>query len=205
MIQFAWLIPALPLLSFISLLAMRKTSHKIANSIALLLSGLTFVLSIVVFIETMEQSGYSQVWSWLTIGSIDISFGVLLNPLNSVMLILVAFISFLIHLYSVGYMKGDKRINVYFAYLALFTSAMLGLVISPNLLQFYMFWELVGLGSFLLIGFYFYKNSAKQAAKKAFIVTRIGDMGLLIGLILLFWQTGSLQFSEIFASISSGC
>src|SRR5690606_3021559 len=91
-----------------------------------------------------------------------------------------------------------------FAYLALFTSAMLGLVISPNLLQFYMFWELVGLGSFLLIGFYFYKNSAKKAAKKAFIMTRIGDMGLLIGLILLFWQTGSLQFSEIFASISSG-
>jgi NADH-quinone oxidoreductase subunit L len=204
MVNIAWLIPVLPLLSFICLLFLRKVHGQISGWLGTIITGISFVLSAFVFIEVVQNGGYSAEWTWVYIGSINISFGILINSLNSLMLILVAFISFLIHLYSIGYMKGDKRISVYFAYLALFTSAMLGLVISSNLLQFYMFWELVGLGSFLLIGFYFYKNSAKQAAKKAFIVTRIGDMGLLVGLILLFWQTGTLDFMEIYAAIDSG-
>ena len=91
-----------------------------------------------------------------------------------------------------------------YAYLGLFTFAMLGLVISPNLLQTYIFWELVGVGSFLLIGFYFYKEEAKAAAKKAFIMTRIGDIGLLIGMILLFWQTKSFEYNAIFQAIEDG-
>ena len=120
------------------------------------------------------------------------------------MLVIVSLVSFLVHTYSAGYMKGDDRFSVYYAYLGLFTFAMLGLVLSPNLLQTYIFWELVGVGSFLLIGFYFYKEEAKQAAKKAFIMTRIGDVGLLIGMILLFWQVGSFEYDEIFQAVSDG-
>ena len=120
------------------------------------------------------------------------------------MLVIVSLVSFLVHTYSAGYMKGDDRFSVYYAYLGLFTFAMLGLVLSPNLLQTYIFWELVGVGSFLLIGFYFYKEEAKAAAKKAFIMTRIGDVGLLIGMILLFWQVGSFEYDEIFQAVSDG-
>ncbi len=204
MIYLAWLIPVVPFVSFLCLLWMRKAARSLASWFAVAASAITFGLTLAVFFASFQQGTFTQEWSWLTIGSIDITFGVLLNPLNSLMLLLVSFISFLIHVYSMGYMKGDSRISVYYGYLGLFTSAMLGLVLSPNLLQFYMFWELVGLGSFLLIGFYFYKNSAKQAAKKAFIMTRIGDVGLLIGLILLFWQTNSLRFTDIYTSITAG-
>jgi NADH-quinone oxidoreductase subunit L len=116
----------------------------------------------------------------------------------------VSLVSLLVHTYSKGYMHGDERIAVFFAYLGLFTFAMLGLVLSPNLLQTYIFWELVGLGSFLLIGFYFYKEEAKAAAKKAFIMTRIGDVGLFVGMILLFWQVGSFEYDDIFRAVEEG-
>ncbi|MRG86183.1 NADH-quinone oxidoreductase subunit L [Salinibacillus xinjiangensis] len=204
MIEFAWLIPALPLLTFLLLIVLREKLKKASGYVAVLISGITFIVATLVFLQLIDVGNFLMEWSWLTIGSIDISFGILLNPLNGLMLLLVAFISFLIHMYSLGYMDGDQRFSTFFAYLSLFTSAMLGLVMSPNLLQFYMFWELVGLGSFLLIGFYFYKNSAKQAAKKAFIMTRIGDVGLLIGLILLFWQTNSLRFVDIYQAVTNG-
>ena len=120
------------------------------------------------------------------------------------MLVIVSLVSLLVHIYSIGYMHGDGRVPIFFAYLGLFTFAMLGLVVSPNLLQLYIFWELVGLGSFLLIGFYFYKDAARHAAKKAFIMTRIGDIGLLIGIILLFWKTGSFEYGAIFSAVQNG-
>ncbi|QHS23549.1 NADH-quinone oxidoreductase subunit L [Virgibacillus sp. MSP4-1] len=204
MIEFAWLIPVIPLLTFFLLIVFRDKMKNTGGHIAVLSSALAFLLAALVFIQLLDTGTALQEWTWLVIGSTQISFGTLLNPLNGLMLILVAFISLCIHIYSLGYMENEKRLTTFFAYLSLFTAAMLGLVISPNLLQFYMFWELVGLGSFLLIGFYFYKNRAKEAAKKAFIMTRIGDMGLLIGLILIFWQTGSLQFDAIFSAISDG-
>ncbi|MBB6453973.1 NADH-quinone oxidoreductase subunit L [Salirhabdus euzebyi] len=204
MIDYAWLVPVIPFLSFFILILFRTKMQKTSGLVATIFSGLTLIYAIVIFGQLIKRQTYLAEWQWLTIGTVDISFGVLLNPLNGLMLLLVAFVSFLIHLYSIGYMDGDKRTSVFFAYLGLFTAAMLGLVMSPNLLQFYMFWELVGLGSFLLIGFYFYKNSAKKAAKKAFIMTRIGDMGLLIGLILLFWQTNSFRFADISEVILAG-
>ncbi|WP_417159716.1 proton-conducting transporter membrane subunit, partial [Streptococcus pneumoniae] len=126
----------------------------------------------------------------LRAGDIDISFGFEVTALGALMLFIVTLVSLLVHVYSKGYMKGEERLPTFYAYLGLFTFAMLGLVISPNLLQLYIFWELVGLGSFLLIGFYFFKEEAKAAAKKAFIMTRIGDVGLFIGMILIFWHAG---------------
>ncbi len=142
--------------------------------------------------------------NWLTIGEVHLTAGFEVNQLNALMLFIVSLVSFLVHTYSKGYMQGDERFHVFYAYLGLFTFAMLGLVISPNILQTYIFWELVGVGSFLLIGFYFYKEEAKAAAKKAFIMTRIGDVGLFIGMILLFWQTQSFEYSEIFKAVEAG-
>lgn len=140
----------------------------------------------------------------MKIGETELTVGFEVNQLNALMLVIVSLVSVLVHTYSAGYMKGDDRFHIYYAYLGLFTFAMLGLVLSPNLLQTYIFWELVGLGSFLLIGFYFYKEEAREAAKKAFIMTRIGDVGLLIGMILLFWQVGSFEYEAIFHAVETG-
>ncbi len=133
-----------------------------------------------------------------------ISVGLEVNPLNALMLVIVTLVSFLVHMYSMGYMANDERYATFFSYLGLFTFSMTGLVLSPNLLQLYMFWELVGVCSFLLVGFYFYKPEARAAAKKAFIMTRIGDVGLLVAIFLLFWQTGSFELDVIFQAAQAG-
>lgn len=201
MISFAWLIPLFPLISFMVLILSGKKLKNASGYLAILLTGISFLLTIGVLLDLRTITEFEVIWPWLTVGEIEFQAGALINPLNGLMLFVVSFVSLLIHIYSLGYMGEDDRKSSYFAYLSLFTFAMLGLVMSPNLLQFYMFWELVGLGSFLLIGFYLYKESAKKAARKAFIMTRIGDAGLLIGLILLFWQTKTLSFLEIFQAI----
>lgn len=201
MISFAWLIPLFPLLSFLVLILSGKKLKTVSGYLASLLTGISFIFTLGVIADLRSVTEYEATWTWLTIGTTDIQAGVWLNPLNGLMLFIVSFVSLLVHIYSLGYMGENDRRATYFAYLGLFTFAMLGLVMSPNLIQFYMFWELVGLGSFLLIGFYLYKESAKRAARKAFIMTRIGDAGLLVGLILIFWQTGSLSFTEIFQAV----
>ena len=200
----AWLIPLFPLVSFIFLLLFGKRLKEASAFVGILLTLASLVYSILVLIERLAEPTYKAETVWLTIGDLQLTAGFEVNQLNALMLVIVSLVSFLVHTYSKGYMHGDERIPVFYAYLGLFTFAMLGLVLSPNLLQTYIFWELVGVGSFLLIGFYFYKESAKAAAKKAFIMTRIGDVGLLIGMILLFWQTGSFEYDEIFAAVEEG-
>ncbi|MGC4377394.1 NADH-quinone oxidoreductase subunit L [Fictibacillus sp. Mic-4] len=203
MMQYAWLIPLMPLLSFILLLLLGKKLKEASAYVGILLTAVPLVMSFIVFFGQWGGESYKAEGTWLTIGHAVITFGIEINPLNSLMLVIVSLVSFLVHLYSKGYMHGDERVPVFFAYLGLFTFAMLGLVMSPNLLQLYMFWELVGLGSFLLIGYYYFKPEARQAAKKAFIMTRIGDVGLFIGMILLFWQVGSFEFDDIFKAVAS--
>lgn len=166
--------------------------------------GVSFVYSLIVIFERFTQPTYKAELTWLSIGDVQLTAGFEVNQLNALMLVIVSLVSLLVHTYSKGYMHDDERFHVFYAYLGLFTFAMLGLVLSPNLLQTYIFWELVGVGSFLLIGFYFYKEDAKKAAKKAFIMTRIGDVGLFIGMILLFWQVGSFEYDEIFAAVEEG-
>src|SRR5690606_33860642 len=117
-------------------------------------------------------------------GDYSLTMGFEINNLNALMMIVVSLVSLLVNLYSKGYMQGDERISVFFGYVQLFTFAMLGVVMSENILQLYIFWELVGLGSFLLIGFWYFKPEAKAAAKKAFIITRIGDVGLFLAILL---------------------
>lgn len=200
----AWIIPLFPLLSFLLLIFFGKRLKAASAYIGILLSLASLVYSLWVLFERFSLPTHKAETVWLTIGEMQLTAGFEVNQLNALMLVIVSLVSFLVHTYSKGYMHGDERLSVYYAYLGLFTFAMLGLVLSPNLLQTYIFWELVGLGSFLLIGFYFYKEEAKKAAKKAFIMTRIGDVGLLIGMILLFWQVGSFEYDEIFAAVEAG-
>ena len=204
MMEFVWVIPLVPLLSFILLMLFGQRMRHLSAYIGTGLLALTFLGAALIMTERIDSPTYRASFEWLKVGDFRLTAGVEVNQLNALMLVIVSLVSVLVHIYSIGYMKGDGRIATFYAYLGLFTFAMLGLVMSPNLIQLYMFWELVGLGSFLLIGFYFYKESARDAAKKAFIMTRIGDVGLLIGIILLFWQTGTFEINAIFAEVTSG-
>ncbi|MEH7273128.1 NADH-quinone oxidoreductase subunit L [Neobacillus vireti] len=204
MMENAWIIPLFPLLSFLILLLFGKRLRDASAYVGILATLAALVYSLLVLFERFTQPTFKTSTEWLRIGDISLTAGFEVNQLNALMLVIVSLVSFLVHTYSKGYMHGDERFPVFYAYLGLFTFAMLGLVISPNLLQTYIFWELVGVGSFLLIGFYFNKEEAKAAAKKAFIMTRIGDVGLLIGMILLFWETKSFEYSEIFRAVEAG-
>jgi len=136
-------------------------------------------MAVFAVVESVGGNRVHVAFEWLNIGDGVLTMGFQVDALNAMMLFVVSLVSFLVHVYSRGYMEGDERFHVFYAYLALFTFSMLALVISPNFLQLYIFWELVGLCSFLLVGFWYHKPEAKAAAKKAFIVTRIGDVGCL--------------------------
>lgn len=196
---------AAPLLAFIILVLGRTTFQRtVASTISLIASFLSLAISswlcFRAFIFQQQLAGSNHLW--FSVGEQNVYYGFTLEPLQLIMLFLVSLVSFFVQLYSVEYMKEDSRIPVYFGYLSFFTFSMLGLVLSPNLLQIYFFWELVGVSSFLLIGFWYYKEEAKQAARKAFIITRIGDVGLFIALGLLFWQVGSFELQTIFHAVS---
>ena len=204
MIDYAWLIPLFPLVSFLLLIIFGKKIREGSSVLSIFFVFLSFIFAVLVLIERFSEASVKHKWVWLRTGDIDISFGFEVTALGALMLFIVTLVSLLVHVYSKGYMKGEERLPTFYAYLGLFTFAMLGLVISPNLLQLYIFWELVGLGSFLLIGFYFFKEEAKAAAKKAFIMTRIGDVGLFIGMILIFWHAGSFEYDAIFRAVHTG-
>ncbi len=199
-------IPLFPLIAFLLLTLGRKVWSKGASaSIGIIATALSFLLSLPVLWESIA-GGKTIVWKipWFHIDQKVVYFGIDAGPLNVLMLVIVSGVSFLVHLYSWGYMKNDERLNAFYAYLTLFTFSMLGLVIASNLLEIYIFWELVGVCSFLLIGFWYFKPEAKAAARKAFIVTRIGDIGLFIAISLLFWQVGSFELSDLKAAVANG-
>ncbi len=187
----------LPLLAFLlqAILSKRAKSGNIAL-IAIILS--TLLSGVFVFAEIWKGIPRSVTYPWFTIGISTFTVGVLLNNLTVLMQFLVCIIALPVHIYSKAYMKGDQGIHRYWMYLSLFCFAMLGLSISKNLFMMYIFWELVGFASYLLIGFWFSKESAVQANKKAFIVNRIGDLGFLIGIAILFSVYGTLDLVELF-------
>ena len=147
--------------------------------------GVCFFLSLIV-IFNLNSASSTLVFDWINIGEVDLSFSFMIDPLTSIMLVVVSGISFLVQIYSIGYMHGDKSFSRYFSFMALFTGSMLGLVMSRNILQIFIFWELVGVSSYLLIGFWHERKAAAVAAKKAFIMTRLGDFGFLFSIIYLF-------------------
>ncbi len=199
--ELAWLVPVFPFAAFAILTAMGRGLKKTGAWIGTIATFLSLVLSICIATERLSGNApdYSRQIDWLQIGNLKLAAGFEVTNLTTLMLVVVTLVGFLVNLYSQGYMKDDERISTFFGYVALFTSSMLGLVLSDNLLTFYIFWELVGVCSFLLVGFWYQKPEAKAAAKKAFIVTRIGDLGLLIALLLLFWYMPghALDFSSL--------
>ena len=204
MLQYAWLIPVFPLLAFVLLTIFGKRLQANAAYLGMLALAASLGMAVLTLITRLTTDTYTYVIDWLTIGGLPITMGFEITALNAMMLVIVTTVSFLVHVFSRGYMAGDARISVFYAYLGLFTFSMLGLVLAPNILQLFIFWELVGLSSFLLIGFWYFKPEAAAAAKKAFITTRIGDVGLLIGLVLTFIHTGSFDYGVIFATINAG-
>lgn len=199
--QTAWLIPLFPLAAFLVLTALGRSYRRAGVIIGSLGSFGAFVLSMLIMIDRLgtNEVDYNYSFDWIAIGDYTLKIGFEVTNLTALMLVAVTLVSFLVNVYSAGYMKNDERITVFFGYVALFTFSMLGLVLSDNLLSLYIFWELVGVCSFLLIGFWFTLPKARAAAKKAFIVTRIGDVGLLIAIMLLFWYMPdhALDFTTI--------
>jgi len=201
----AWLIPVLPLLGAcltgLGLISFNRTVNRLRKPVAFFLIscvGAAAVLSYAVLAEQLAGAGPTEMlFNWASAGTFNLPMGFRVDPLGAVMLALVTTIAVLVMVYSDGYMAHDKGYVRFFTYLALFSSSMLGLVISPNLLEIYVFWELVGMCSYLLVGFWYDRDAAANAAQKAFVVNRVGDFGLLLGILGLFWATGSFGFEEI--------
>jgi NADH-quinone oxidoreductase subunit L len=193
-----WLIPALPLVAAAVLSLTPKRHRQLAVMLSIGAMAIAFVLSVAGFIATLGAHGekITRNFDWLVIGAASVKLGWVLDPLSAVMLVMVTFVGALIFIYSVGYMAHDPNFARFFCFLSLFAAAMLGLVMSNSLLGLFICWELVGLASYLLIGFWFQKPSAAAAAKKAFIVTRIGDLGFFLGMVWLYAQTGTLLFYD---------
>ena len=201
-VQNLWLIPALPILAA-GIIALAKQQQRAARRLArhrlhghLVPAALSRLRSCALATRHGEppcrsstSTGSSSAIDWLTLGWV-------LDPLTAVMLVMVTFVGLLIFIYSVGYMAHDENFTRFFCFLALFAGAMLGVVIANSLLLLFMCWEIVGLTSYLLIGFWYCKPSAAAAAKKAFIITRIGDLGFFLGMVWLYAQTGTLLFYD---------
>ncbi|MFN0074704.1 MAG: NADH-quinone oxidoreductase subunit L [Chloroflexota bacterium] len=227
MINQAWLVPVLPFAAFVVIILFMRRSKEPAGWLATAAVAASFVISMLIFMEVLGGRELNVDIPWLTLSpELTLSIGMRVDPLAAIMLVVVTSVSLLVHLYSRGYMRHehhghwelDPSYARFFALLGLFSSAMLGLVLSNNLLAVYMFWEGVGLGSFLLIGFWYDRGPSEpqlenavdqrpspfEAAKKAFVTTRLGDFGLLLGILYIWWRVGNLGFTELEIAAASG-
>jgi len=208
------LIPLLPLLTF---LVLGIFGRKYFNTTAGFIGSASLLASTVVsfiaakqyfFVDGKLNGVYQKIiafkYTWLTFSpNVSIDMGIIIDPISVMMLIVVTSVSLMVHVFSLGYMKGEERFATYYAFLSLFTFSMLGLILSVNIFQVYIFWELVGASSFLLIGYYFSKPSAVAAAKKAFIVTRFADLGFLIGILILGFYGGTLDIGLLIERLTA--
>jgi NADH-quinone oxidoreductase subunit L len=206
LIQYSIYILLLPLLSFAVQIFFGKKLPRNGDFVATAIIAGALGLSLYVAFSVLGQENFQQEWSftWANLGTMEIKLGILIDKITAVMLIVVTGISFLVHFFSMGYMAGEPRYERYFGYLGIFTFSMLGIVLSNNLFAIYCFWELVGLSSFLLIGFYFERDSAAAAQKKAFMLNRVGDIGFWLGILILFAQFQTFNYQEIYQNIGEG-
>src|SRR6202050_473552 len=198
--QLLWLIPAVPVLASGVIALLKQPRRRAASTLAIGSLAFSFLLAVVAFGDVLAGWGHGAAggatrnFPWFQPGSTNVDLGWVLDPLSAIMLVMVTFVGLLIFIYSTGYMAHDENFTRFFCFLALFAGAMLGVVIANSLLLLFMCWEIVGLTSYLLIGFWYARPEAAAAAKKAFITTRVGDLGLLIGMVWLYSQTGTLLF-----------
>ena len=213
--EYTILILLLPLLSFLLLgIGGKWMTHRTAGFIGTAVLGVVAVLSYVTAVQYFSaprlEDGTFATWipynfEWLPFTeTLTFNLGILLDPISVMMLIVISTVSLMVHIYSFGYMKGEKGFQRYYAFLSLFTMSMLGLVVATNIFQMYLFWELVGVSSYLLIGFYYTKPAAIAASKKAFIVTRFADLGFLIGILIYGYYGGTFGFTPDTVSLISG-
>ena len=193
-----WLIPALPLAASLCILGLGKAPRNTGALLAIAGQAVALVLAMVAFVQTLATPGFRAVhnFTWFTFGESAVRLGFVLDPLTAAMLVMITFVGLCIFVFSTGYMADDANFTRFFAYLSFFSAAMLGVVIANSLLLLFVCWELVGLASYLLIGFWIHKPSAAAAAKKAFITTRIGDIGFFLGILWLYQSAGTLLFYD---------
>nr|UZH93246.1 NADH dehydrogenase subunit F [Ilex fukienensis] len=204
--QYAWIIPFVPLpvpmLIGVGLLLFptaTKNLRRMWSFHSILLLSIVMIFSIDLSIQQINNSSiYQYVWSWIITNDFSLEFGYLIDPLTSIMSILITTVGIMVLIYSDNYMSHDQGYVRFFAYMSFFSTSMLGLVTSSNLIQIYIFWELVGICSYLLIGFWFTRPVAANACQKAFVTNRVGDFGLLLGILGFYWITGSFEFRDLF-------
>nr|QKE31947.1 NADH-plastoquinone oxidoreductase chain 5 [Lilium formosanum] len=209
--QYAWIIPFLPLPVTMSIgfgLLFIPTATKYIRRMwgftSVLLLSITMAFSASLSIQQINGSFiYQYLWSWTINNDFSLEFGHLIDPLTSIMLILITTVGIMVLIYSDNYMSHDQGYFRFFAYMSFSNTSMLGLVTSSNLIQIYIFWELVGMCSYLLIGFWFTRPVAASACQKAFITNRVGDFGLLLGILAFYWITGSLEFRDLFKIVNN--
>nr|YP_010496693.1 NADH-plastoquinone oxidoreductase subunit 5 [Lactuca reviersii]UWN00336.1 NADH-plastoquinone oxidoreductase subunit 5 [Lactuca reviersii] len=204
--QYAWIIPFLPLpvpmligLGLLLFPTATKSLRRMWSFQSVLLLSIVMIFSMNLSIQQINSSYvYQYVWSWIINNDFSLEFGYLIDPLTSIMLILITTVGIMVLIYSDNYMSHDHGYLRFFAYMSFFSTSMLGLVTSSNLIQIYIFWELVGICSYLLIGFWFTRPVAAKACQKAFVTNRVGDFGLLLGILGFYWITGSFEFRDLF-------
>tara|TARA_Y100001970_G_scaffold42776_1_gene53290 strand:- start:73614 stop:75671 length:2058 start_codon:yes stop_codon:yes gene_type:complete len=201
----------LPILSFIILIFFGKRIKEHSSTVGLSLIGLMLLNAFLLISNAQpydKSSGSYDKWSlynsfeWFSTGNLSVYLGYYVDNITAIMLLVVALIGFLVHLYSTEYMKDDPRYSRYFAFLGIFIFSMNGIVLADSLIMMYIFWELVGLSSFLLIGFWFEKKNPPMAANKAFLTNRVGDIGMFIGIMILYFHVGSFNIKEIISGVS---
>ena len=198
--EILWLIPAVPMAAAGLSALLKQSARKTSASLAIGSLSFSLLLSLIAFVHVLGNwmGGITTRevvnLTWIQFGTSNVDLGWVLDPLSAIMLVMVSFVGLLIFIYSIGYMKSDENYTRFFCFMSLFAGAMLGVVIANSLLLLFMCWEIVGLTSYLLIGFWYQKPSAAAAAKKAFLTTRIGDVFFLLGIVWLFAQTGTLLF-----------
>lgn len=203
--QYAWLIPVLPLVGAmlvgLGLISANQATNRLrqlnAVTIVSLMGAATVLSFALLWSQIQGHAPYTRTLEWAAAGNFHLTMGYTIDHLTAMMLVIVTTVAFLVMVYTDGYMAHDPGYVRFYAYLSLFGSSMLGLVVSPNIVQIYIFWELVGMCSYLLVGFWYDRKPAADAAQKAFVVNRVGDFGLLLGILGLYWATGSFEFEAI--------
>nr|QHN53335.1 NADH dehydrogenase subunit 5 [Hemistylus odontophylla] len=204
--QYSWILPFIPLpvpiLIGVGLLLFPRATNDLRRMWvfpSVLFLSIVMIFSTYLFIQQKNNPfSYLYIWSWIINNDFSLEFGFLVDPLSSIMLILITTVGIMVLIYSDNYMSHDLEYLRFFAYMSFFNTSMLGLVTSSNLIQIYFFWELVGMCSYLLIGFWFTRRTAANACQKAFVTNRLGDFGLLLGILGFYWITGSLEFWDLF-------
>src|SRR6202043_858976 len=188
-----WIILFSPFVSAVVIVLATERFKKLSSYISVAAVAISFVFSVAVF---FGQDGTAS-FNWIDLGTFQVKIGYLINDLTRLMLLIVTGVGLLIHIYSIGYMSDDKGRSRYFAGLSLFMFSMLGIVLANNFIMMFIFWELVGVSSYILIGHWFERSSAADAANKAFLVNRLGDFGFMLGILLVWSTSGTVMFDEL--------